>query len=90
MTAPVVITAYPATNGRFRAVADGVDLCAETYQPFFDGCRALVSAGESANGIAILRHAGSDTETNSGARTSVGNGISRTGTSLSLSSPLGQ
>jgi hypothetical protein len=60
----VVITAVPIPKrpGRYAAKLGETVLVSSTRQPFLDGCRALLATGHSPDTIAVMRHAGSSTD----------------------------
>jgi hypothetical protein len=63
---PLVILVAPvraAPPGYFRATLDtGELLCAASRQPFLDGCRVLIERGYPPARVAVMRHAGSETD----------------------------
>jgi hypothetical protein len=60
---PVIIIAVVSKNpGRYAAMFGETVLVTSARQPFLDGCRALIAAGHAPDTIAVMRHAGSSTD----------------------------
>jgi hypothetical protein len=60
--AVLLITVVPLGAGRFEAWCDGRLIVACTREPLLAGARALLAAGHDPTTVAVMRHAGSDTD----------------------------
>jgi hypothetical protein len=62
MKTHVIVTMPSGRPGLFVAMCGNTQLCDATRQPFLDGCRELLRNGAAGSDLAVLRHAGSSTD----------------------------